>query len=315
MGVVSRSDLVFKLVGLIPKGKVTTYKSVAQVCGLNNPRSVGSFLHLNKDSREVPCHRVVRIDGSLAAGYAFGGRSVQKSKLVSEGVVFVGGRVGELRHFWRPTELTRIFLNLWEEFGEPGLWPWFDYGKASDRDEIAIGAILTANTNWRNVEYALGNLRRARVSSLRAIYVLGKKNLGKLKGLIQPSGFYNQKADRLFRFSRFVGEEFGSLKEFGGVPWQRARGMLLGLSGIGQETADTILLYALNKPVFVVDVYTRRLVRYYKLNQSLDYESLREFFEQNLPRNVRLYQDFHALIVRWGKTKTQSSPVGTEPTA
>lgn len=155
--------------------------------------------------------------------------------------------------------------------------------------------------------------------------------------MIRPSGFYNQKAERLFEFCRFVVEGYGSLDRFFKLPVKEAREKLLSINGIGKETADTILLYAGGKPVFVIDAYTKEFASTRNLfketdhdtavilgirqqvetpesdqvvdsgqarmteNAKLTYDSLQQFFTKNLPTSTKLYQDYHALIVRWGK--------------
>jgi endonuclease-3 related protein len=122
---------------------------------------------------------------------------------------------------------------------------------------------------------------------------LGGKNFNKFVQAIRPSGFYKTKAKYLFGVAEFFTKRRGEIK----------RDDLLNLKGVGKETADSILLYALEKPVFVIDEYTRRLVEKKKLTKNLSYDYLQKLFEKNMPRNWRLYQDFHALIVIDGKNK------------
>jgi len=198
-------------------------------------------------------------------------------------------------------KLPKLYENLLKEYGVPGPWPWFGRDQPHTPEEIAIGAILTQNTNRTNVGKALERLREANACTISGIYRLGKRDYNKLKILIRPSGFFNQKAKRLLEFSRYIIEVFGTLKKFFSLPLRQARNKLLCLNGIGPETADTILLYAGNKPAFVIDCYTQRFVKRYKLTRLEDYQKLQEFFTRNLPKKIQLYQAFHALIIRWGK--------------
>jgi endonuclease-3 related protein len=169
-----------------------------------------------------------------------------------------------------------------------------------EREEIIIGAILTQRTNWKNVELALNNLKKANINSLKDICLLGKE---KLASLIRPSGFYKTKAGYLFDLSCFILKKYGSLDKMKKVDFEILRNELLKLKGIGPETADSILLYALDKPVFVVDEYTRRLVKERRLAKKFSYNFLQNLFEKNIKRDLNLYQDFHALIVTHGKSK------------
>lgn len=159
-----------------------------------------------------------------------------------------------------------------------------------------IGAILTQRTNWRNVEIAFQNLKDRKLCSLAAI----AKYPRRIPSCIRSAGFYNQKTRYLISLTRFI-EKSGGVKVLLREPISKLRPDLLGLPGVGPETADSILLYALEKPVFVVDEYTRRLVTRKGITRERNYEKLRKLFEENLPRDWRLYQDFHALIVKASK--------------
>ena len=184
---------------------------------------------------------------------------------------------------------------------------WKEWCKAkktkADRERIMVGAMLTQRTNWRNVELALKNLKKAKASSLEKIYILGNKDIRLLENLIRPSGFYRQKAQRLFGLCKFIVEDRGGLKRFLKQDLAACRNQLLELSGIGPETADSILLYAGQKPVFVIDEYTRRFVEKHKICHKLSYDYLQDLFQKNLPQDVKVYQDFHAMIVLDGKDK------------
>lgn len=295
---------IYTIVSLIPSGKVLTYKTVAKIAKIKNPRVVGFTLHTNRHPDKVPCHRVVKSNGSLAQGYTFGGPKKQKEKLRGEGIIFEGNQLDLPRYLLKPSRILLLYFDLLFRFGEPGRWPWFDNDRPHTKEEIAIGAILAQNTNWRNVQLAISNLRRAGANSLLGIYQMGKTDFAKLAQLIRPSGFYNQKAERLFLFCKFIIKKYKTLARLSRWPTQKIREDLLSLKGIGKETADTILLYSLNKPVFVIDAYTKGFAQKYHLVENLDYNSLQNYFITHLPKNTKLYQDYHALIVRWGKTNT-----------
>jgi endonuclease-3 related protein len=197
----------------------------------------------------------------------------------------------------------KLYQQLKEKYGKPqGQWSlWCHRPKTEqEREEVIIGAILTQRTNWKNVESALTNLKKAKINSLRDIERLGSK---KLEDLIKPSGFYQVKARYLFNLTKFIIKNYGSLEKIKKVELKELREKLLKLKGIGPETADSILLYALDKPIFVIDEYTKRLMKKRKLAENLSYEFLQKLFEKNLKRNFRLYQDFHALIVIDGKKR------------
>jgi endonuclease-3 related protein len=200
-------------------------------------------------------------------------------------------------------KIYQIYLSFLKKYGRPkDFWAkWCkDKKRWQDREEIAIGAILTQRTNWKNVELALENLRKEGVLSIEKIYQL--KNRKKfLEKLIRPSGFYKQKARRLLEFSEFIIKKHKSLENFFKQDLEICRKELLEIYGIGPETADSILLYAGDLPIFVIDEYTRRLVKKFKLAKKFSYDHLRKLFQENLPKSFKIYQDFHALIVMKGK--------------
>jgi endonuclease-3 related protein len=191
-------------------------------------------------------------------------------------------------------KLEQIFELLFERFAPQRWWP------GETKDEIIAGAILTQNTNWQNVEKALKNLKGAGLMSLEKLYNLDQQALAEL---IRPAGYYNIKAKRLKSFLKWLFEEHnGSLAEVEIINTNSLRRELLGISGIGRETADSILLYAFDRPVFVIDAYTYRLaVRHQLIEPECDYEQMRSLFEDNLRDDVKLFNEFHALIVRAGK--------------
>lgn len=204
-----------------------------------------------------------------------------------------------------------VYRQLLEKHGWPvKFWPNWCAKKKSPRDReiIAIGAILTQHTSWHNADLALRNLKKAKLFSIEKI--AKSRDLKKLIKLIRPVGFYKTKPKRLFGFCQFIVKEYSGLENFAKEDLKIAREKLLRLFGIGPETADTILLYALDKPSFVVDEYTRRLVEQKKLAKKLDYAFLKKLFENNLPKSNKLYQDLHALIIidQKGEQKSRMRP-------
>ena len=202
-------------------------------------------------------------------------------------------------------DIESLYIELKQRYGQPkGQWSlWCKRPKTeSEREEVIVGAVLTQRTSWNNVEKAIQNLKRAEKIRLRDIY---KTYLRELIPLIRPVGFYKTKADYLLNLVRFVIEEYGSIANFKNKKTHNLRRKLLTLKGVGPETADSILLYSLDKPVFVIDEYTRRLIKRYQLTERVDYNYLQRLFEENLRPDFRLYQDFHALIVIDGKKQHQ----------
>ncbi|GAB4305828.1 MAG: endonuclease III domain-containing protein [Myxococcota bacterium] len=191
-------------------------------------------------------------------------------------------------------DLKSIYHLLRNRFGYQNWWP------GETVSEIAIGAILTQNTSWKNVERAIANLNRNRALSFEAIGRLPERTLAKL---IRPSGYYNQKAKKLKRFAEFVGEAFSwKLEKLGERPLKEARELLLSINGVGRETADSILLYALSLPTFVIDAYTLRIfTRLGFFGEKTGYEDAKRFFEERLKPDVSLYNDYHAQLVALGK--------------
>ena len=190
--------------------------------------------------------------------------------------------------------LHELYTRLEDHFGPCNWWP------GDTPFEIMVGAILTQNTNWTNVEKAIANLKAAGVLSLDAMLALPGE---KLAELIRPAGYYNIKADRLRNFLELVGREWnGDLNRFLAQPVDELRESLLSVKGIGPETADSMILYAAEKPIFVVDAYTQRiLARHNIIDDSYDYHQLQELFMDSLAEDVHLFNEFHALIVHCGK--------------
>jgi len=191
-------------------------------------------------------------------------------------------------------ELRRIYDLLYAALGPQHWWP------ARTAEEIVIGAILTQNTAWTNVERAIGALRRARCLTLRRIHRL---SIDELAELIRPSGTHRVKARRLKNLAAWVEARFGGrLGALFGLGLARARGELLGVNGVGPETADAILLYAGRLPTFVVDAYTHRICRRHFLSEpSAGYEQTKALFERAIPPDQGTYAEYHALLVGLGK--------------
>ena len=194
-----------------------------------------------------------------------------------------------------PTQDTyhAVYRLLDRHFGPLDWWP------GRTRFEIIVGAILTQNTSWQNVEKAIRLLRQ---NGLLSPKKMKKTPVRRLAGMVRPSGYYNQKALKLKNFLGFLDTHFqGSLGRMGRHPAKPLRDKLLRVKGIGPETADSILLYAFGKPVFVVDAYTRRIFgRLGLLNGNESYDDIRSLFEKRVP-DARLYNQYHALIVNLGK--------------
>jgi endonuclease-3 related protein len=201
-------------------------------------------------------------------------------------------------------EIYQIYLSLFKKYGTPKeFWAKWCKDKKTwqDREEIALSAILAQRTNWLNVERALKNLKAAKSLSIKRIYQMGQKNIELLETLIRPSGFYKQKAKRVYQFCEFINKNYESLENFFKQDLETCREQLLKLPGIGPETADSILLYAGQKPIFVIDEYTRRFVKKHNLAKKFPYDYLQELFQKNLPKDVKIYQEFHAMIVLEGR--------------
>ncbi|OGX50416.1 MAG: endonuclease, partial [Omnitrophica WOR_2 bacterium RIFCSPLOWO2_12_FULL_46_30] len=166
--------------------------------------------------------------------------------------------------------------------------------------EVIVGAILTQNTNWQNVESAINNLKKAKVLNPRKLYSLP---LAKLARLIRPSGYYNIKARRLRSFLDFLFKNYGgSLKKMFSRDLDSLRRQILNVKGVGPETADSILLYAGGYPVFVVDAYTKRIFSRKKLiSENTGYHQAQGIFMRGIKKDAGLYNEYHALIVRLGK--------------
>ena len=190
--------------------------------------------------------------------------------------------------------LRAMDRRLRRAFGPQGWWP------ARTPFEMMVGAVLTQATAWRNVEQAIGRLRRA--GALRPRRFLALRRM-ELEGAIRPAGYFRQKATRLRVFARWYMTRYaGSARRMFRTPWPALRRELLALHGIGPETADAILLYAGAAPVFVVDAYTVRVfTRHRLLDRQATYDAVQQLAMRALPTDAALYNEFHALLVAVGK--------------
>ncbi len=215
----------------------------------------------------------------------------------------------------KPQALYKVLLShygkqLWWPVTEPGqtIPSYKPRKRLSGRQklEICIGAILTQNTDWKNVMKALENLNRA-----------GMMDCGKIAGarqqsiatLVKPSGYYNRKAKKVKAFCKYLQKKYnGSISKLLSKPIEELRSELLSLHGIGNETADDIILYAAEQPSFVVDAYTTRFVKRFFGRTAIDYVEVKGFFEQQLPKDAQLFNEFHALLVEHGKRYCRREP-------
>ena len=203
-------------------------------------------------------------------------------------------------------ELIAVYDKLSKHFGPRHWWPG-DSGL-----EVCIGAVLTQNTAWKNVEKAIANLKKSVKMELHPLMAMPEK---KLAGLIRPSGYYNLKAKRLRALLSFLaGCNSGDWRNYlRKQKLEAARKKLLTVYGIGPETADSILLYAAQRKTFVIDTYTLRFGgRYGLFPKKTTYENARQFFMQKLPSRVKLYNEYHALIVTLGHNYCKPKPLCTE---
>ncbi len=189
-------------------------------------------------------------------------------------------------------EPRALFDRLFAAYGPQHWWP------ARGKFEVCVGAILTQNTAWANVEKAIANLRKEKLLSLPAMAKADKKRLARC---IRPAGYFNQKAGYLENFCRHVIAKHGTLTAFFRLPLPALRHELLSIKGIGPETADSIVLYAAGQPSFVVDAYTKRIVHRLGSTREGTYAGLKAFFEERLPTDARLFNEFHALLVEHAK--------------
>jgi endonuclease-3 related protein len=198
--------------------------------------------------------------------------------------------------------LLQIFDLLRSSYGPQHWWP------GDSPFEVIVGAVLTQNTAWHNVAQAIANLQREGLLEPEALL---RAEPDTVKALLAPAGYYNIKYDRLMSLLRFLDGYGMDLERLGSLPLETLRTELLEVKGVGPETADSILLYALQHPVFVVDAYTRRLFSRlgYEWMQKASYSEIQEFFMEALPPDTALYNEFHALIVVHCKDTCKKKPL------
>jgi endonuclease-3 related protein len=209
-----------------------------------------------------------------------------------------------------------LYIVLFEHFGRLNWWPKdLNYHKKTGSDprfEVIIGAILTQNAAWMNVKKALENLKSQELVDIKKISEIDIKLLQKL---IRSTGFFNQKANRVKYFAQYLQNKYsGDLDSFFNNNLKNLREELLSINGIGPETADSILLYAGNKPIFVVDAYTKRICKRLPIDTNQTYNGIQKYFQINISKKFKkneildVYNELHALIVNHGKNYCKSKP-------
>jgi len=220
------------------------------------------------------------------------------------------------------SELEKIYFILRKTYGRQGWWPVFssekmacEYGVGAPRDdadrfEIVIGAILTQNIAWKNVEKAIGALKVKKILSPRKL----QKTENEFIALcIKPAGYFNQKTIKIKNFLKWFNKWDYSFDELKRMKTEVLRDSLLEVNGIGPETADSILLYAMNRKIFVIDAYTKRIFSRLNLVSDGDsYDSVQNFFHREFNGTIRKYNEFHALIVAHGKDICKNKPLCSE---
>src|SRR5512139_2952250 len=199
-------------------------------------------------------------------------------------------------------KLLLIYNKLYSHFGPQHWWP------GETPFEVAVGAVLTQNTNWGNVEKAIDNLKREGKLNASAIHKITTESLA---ALIKPAGYFNVKAKRLKHSVSFLMKDYGgSMSRMKDAKLPSIREDLLRVNGIGPETADSIILYALEKPVFVVDAYTKRVLSRHNIkDHDASYDTFQELFDLNLKRDFRLFNEYHALFVKVAKEHCRTKPI------
>jgi endonuclease III related protein len=216
--------------------------------------------------------------------------------------------------------VNHLYKEMSKYFGPQGWWPTTPAGQTKpvykkrksqslnerEKLEICIGAYLTQNTSWTNVEKAIAQLNKAKIFSITDLNKLSEKKLSKL---IYSCGYYNQKTKRLKLFAKYVLRKYsGNLSNMFKKPLAELRAELLSLKGIGNETADSILLYAANKPSFVIDAYTIRIAGRFGIIKSRDYMEVQKFFVDRVKQSVPVYKEFHSFFVNLAKDFCNKKP-------
>jgi endonuclease-3 related protein len=191
-------------------------------------------------------------------------------------------------------KLDEIYQLLLKAYGPQNWWP------AESSLEVMVGAVLTQNTNWQGVEKAIANLKK---NGILALDKLHHRSIEELAEFIKPAGYFNLKARRLKNLIGMVVEVFGGdLAAMGQTETAQLRQELLLVNGVGPETADSILLYAFHRPIFVVDTYTYRVTsRHGLIEEEINYQALQDLFMEHVPLDVNMFNEYHALLVKVGK--------------
>ena len=272
---------VWTELGNIPYGELKTYKDIAIAVG--NPkasRAIGMANNKNPIPIIIPCHRVIGANKKLV-GYAYGLELKQRLLNLES--------------------INNTFEILKNHYGNLNWWP-------ADNDfEMMVGAILTQNTNWKNVEKALVNFN-GRLSP----EFIQKTPADEIAEIIRPSGYHNQKAIKLKALCCWYKNHDFSIENARSADGEKLREELLAINGVGGETADSILVYALKKPFFVIDAYTRRIFHRIGLDVPEKYDDFRLMIEDAIPKDVRNYNLYHALIVEHAKAFCQKKPLCTK---
>jgi len=210
----------------------------------------------------------------------------------------------ENSHKYPKTSLLAIYQLLYERYGPQHWWP------AETPLEMIIGAILTQSAAWTNVEKAIHNLKASSSLSIEGLRSLSQDELARL---IYPSGYYNVKARKVKAFVEWLADRYsGDLDRMFALDIAKLRQELLSVHGVGEETADSVILYAAHKSIFVIDAYTRRLITRLGLApQKETYAAFQTLFMDNLPHDEALFNEYHALLVQHGKTVCRQAPLCT----
>ena len=214
--------------------------------------------------------------------------------------------------------IKQIYGNLYSFFGPQHWWPvtldkdiapkYHKNIKLNEKQklEICFGAILAQNTSWKNAEKAIIQLNKNQLIDVKKIIKINNKELAEI---IKSSGYHNQKANKLKNFCLFLLKNYnGSIEKLFRSSIEKLRNELLSINGIGPETADSIMLYAAEKPIFVVDAYTKRIMSRVGYTEDT-YEKLQKLFMENLELNEKLFNEYHALFVEFGKNYCKKNPL------
>ncbi len=201
----------------------------------------------------------------------------------------------------KASDLILIYKKLKQKFGFRNWWP------GDTKLEIFLGTILTQQTSWKNVEKAIENIKQNKALNFNYILTCDLKDFEKL---INNISFYKQKAKYIKNIFYFISINYNSLENLFKLDKEELRKILLSMNGVGNETADSIILYCAEKPKFVIDAYTKRIMhRVFGINKNINYNELQKYFENNLKTNLNLYKDFHAQFVELGKNYCKTKPI------